>query len=322
MSTARTTSASLSKQIVTEADAYLHLESMRWGQTPRCSHCAGTDVRLIPPANGVSRKTAKGKLSERRVWKCADCRRQFSVLTGTIMHATKIPVRTWVLVLFDMCSSKNGTSAREVERKYGVTCKTAWHMLHRIRQSMASGNPIGTMRGTIVSDEAWIGGEPKWKHAWQRIGSVQGHTDKTPILTLANLATGEIRSAVVPNVTAHSLRKVISQQVDMANSELFTDGGKQYIELGREFASHQSVDHSAGEYVRGPVSTNMVEGFFSQLKRSINGTHHHVSPMHLPRYLGEFDFRYSTCKMSDYGRMRTLARQMDGRLSYQRLIKT
>ena len=107
------------------------------GQTPRCSHCAGTDVYLIPPERDQP-EDGKGSMSERRVWRCRDCRKQFSVLTGTIMHATKIPVRTWVLVIFDMCSAKNGISAREVERKYGLTIKTAWHMLHRIRQAMGT----------------------------------------------------------------------------------------------------------------------------------------------------------------------------------------
>jgi transposase-like protein len=142
------------------------------------------------------------------------------------------------------------------------------------------------------------------------------------VLTLVNMVTGEVRSQVVPNVTGTTLRKVISEQVDMANSELFTDAANYYVQIGSEFASHQSVNHSAGEYVRGTVSTNMAEGFFAQLKRSLDGTHHHVAPMHLPRYLGEFDFRYSTCKMSDYGRMRTLGKKMDGRLSYERLITT
>ena len=145
-------------------------------------------------------------------------------------------------------------------------------------------------------------------------------TDKTPVLSLVNMATGEVRSAIVPDVTGRTLRKVISQQVDMANSELFTDAAYHYRSMGQEFASHQWVNHSEGEYVRGRVSTNMAEGFFAQLKRSIDGTHHHVSREHLPRYVGEFDFRYSTCKMSDYGRMRTLVGKMDGRLSYKRLI--
>ncbi len=195
-------------------------------------------------------------------------------------------------------------------------------MLHRIRQAMSTDSALGSMRGTIVSDETWVGGEPKNRHAWQRVGSKQGHTEKTPVLTLVNMVTGEVRSQVVPLVTGATLRKAISEQVDMANSELFTDSARHYMQIGQEFASHESVNHHNHEYVRGNVSTNMAEGFFSQLKRSIDGTHHHVTPMHLPRYLGEFDFRYGTCKMSDGGRMRTLAKKLDGRLSYERLIKT
>lgn len=318
---AKTTIASLSQQIVTEADAYLHLEGLRWGAVPRCAHCESTEVHLIPPANGVSRKTAAGTMSERRVWRCHSCRKQFSVLTGTIMHATKIPVRTWVLVIFDMCADKNGMSAREVERKYGVCARTAWHMLHRIRSAMGSENKlITTMSGTIVADETWIGGDPRNRHASKRGPHQMGSTDKTPVLSLVNSVTGEIRSQVLPWVNANTLRKAISEHVNTAASELHTDSALHYNPVGREFASHQAVNHTAGEYVRGNVTTNMAEGFFSQLKRSIDGTHHHVSIKHLPRYLGEFDFRYSTCKMSDYGRMRTLANRMEGRLSYGRLI--
>ncbi len=116
---------------------------------------------LMPLANGVSRRTAAGTMSERRVWKCRDYKKQFSVLTGTMLHATKIPIRTWILVFFDMMADKNGMSVRELERKYGVTPRTAWHMLHRIRQAMGSENKlVSTLRGTIVSDETYVGGNP------------------------------------------------------------------------------------------------------------------------------------------------------------------
>lgn len=323
MSTARTTIASLSKQIVTEADAYAYMEGLRWGDDPRCAHCDGANVYLIVPENGTSRRTAAGTMSERRVWRCRECKKQFSVLTGTIMHATKIPVRTWVLVIFDMCAAKNGISAREVERRYGVCPRSAWHMLHRIRQAMAGGERlVTTMRGTIVSDETWIGGDPKWMHTRQRPVKRQGSTEKTPVMTLVNAVTGEARSKVLPWVNANTLRKAISEQVDMAGSELVTDQAGHYLGIGQDFATHESVNHSKGEYVRGRVTTNQVEGFFAQLKRSIDGTHHHVSPEHLHRYVNEFDFRYSTCKMSDGGRMRTLAKQMEGRLSYRRTVAT
>ena len=124
---------------------------------------------------------------------------------------------------------------------------------------------------------------------------------------------------LLPWVTANQLSEAISQHVNAATSGCSLTRSA-YVSIGKGFASHQSVNHSKAEYVRGNVSTNMAEGYFAQLKRSIDGTHHQVSVKHLPRYLGEFDFRYSTCKMSDYGRMWTLVQQMEGRLSYSRLI--
>lgn len=317
----KVTFALLSRDIATEADAYRHLEMLRWGDTPMCAHCGGTNVRLIPPLNGVSRKTASGSMSERRVWKCAECAKQFSVITGTMMHATKVPVRTWLLVIFDMISAKNGTSAREVERKYGVTPRTAWHMLHRIRQSMSNRQSlVYSMTGTIVSDETWIGGKPANRHGHKSGVGGQGVSDKTPVLALINEVTGEVRSSVLTNVTGTTVRKVMAEQVNIGASRLWTDEGTWYLALGAEFAKHETVNHSAGVYV-GPTgaSTNMAEGFFSQLKRSVDGTHHHVSVKHLHRYVGEFSFRYSTSKMSEWGRMRTLVGQMEGRLGYDRL---
>src|SRR5665213_2656098 len=133
----KTTIASLSREIITESDAYLYLENLRWHDEAKCPKCASTDVHYIALENGVSRTTAGGSQSERRVWRCNPCRKQFSVLTGTIMPATKISLRTWVMVMFEMCASKNGVAAREIERKYGLNPRTAWHMLHRIREAMS-----------------------------------------------------------------------------------------------------------------------------------------------------------------------------------------
>ncbi|MDP9445169.1 MAG: transposase [Actinomycetota bacterium] len=127
----------LMAQSETEADAYALLERLRWDGHPVCPHC-GSLARhyFLRPANGASRKTRTGAASERRVWKCKDCRKQFSVLTGTIFHGTKIPVRTWLMVVFEMCASKNAVAAREIERKYDLTAKSAWFMVHRIREAM------------------------------------------------------------------------------------------------------------------------------------------------------------------------------------------
>ena len=317
----KTTIASLSQEIVTESDAYRHLEHLRWGDTPVCAHCEAIDVYLIPPANGVSRKTAGGTMSERRVWKCRVCRKQFSVLTNTMMHATKVPVRTWVLVIFDMITAKNGISAREVERKYGLCARTAWHLLHRIREAMAG--PYRTMfQGVVMADEAYIGGDPKNRHAWQRREDEKDGrgTDKTPVVSIVDRETGEVRSHVVKHVDGHTLGMILMGNVDPVGSTLVTDSWKGYNLGGSFFSKHERIDHSAGEYVRNGYTTNPVESFFSQLKRSVDGTHHHVTVKHLGRYVAEHDFRRSTCKAADVDRMAALARQMDRRLPYKDLV--
>ncbi len=202
--------------------------------------------------------------------------------------------------MFEMASNKNGVASREIERRYDVTPKAAWFMLHRIREAMKVGPLAAALSGTIVADETWIGGDPKNRHASKpapvRFNPTEGRTnaktDKTSVLSLIDKRTGEVRSRIVPDVTGPTLRKAIAEQVDMGASVLHTDSWRGYLPVSAEFASHETVNHSDGEYVRGDVSTNMAEGFFSQLKRSIDGTHHHVSTAHLPRYLAEFDFRY------------------------------
>ena len=169
---------------------------------------------------------------------------------------------------------------------------------------------VGMMRGTITSDETYIGGKPKNKHQQGRKRVVAatgrgrgGVADKTPLLSLVDRATGEVRSRVMPEVTGATLHKATAEQVDMPNSVLHTDKMPDYKQIGTHFLEHHVVDHSRHEYVRGMVTTNHAEGYFSQLKRSIDGTHHGVSVKHLDRYLVEFDFRYSTRKLSDTQRM-------------------
>ena len=217
----------LLERVPDEAAAYQYLEEMRWGTEPVCPHCDSREVSFMHPTNGLSRKTRTGAGSQRRVWQCRECRKQFSVITGTVMHGTKIPVRKWVFVLFEMTSNKNGVAAREIERRYDLTPKAAWFMLHRIREAMKNGGPAETMRGTIVADETWIGGNPKNRHASHEPVRIEGphrnaKTDKTSVLALVNRDTGEVRSRVVPDVTAATLRKAIAEQVDMAGGLIFT----------------------------------------------------------------------------------------------------
>ena len=305
---------SLAQQLATEADAYRFLEELRWGDQPVCPHCGSVrPPYFLTPKNG-GRKTRTGAVSERRVWKCADCRKQFSVLTGTVFHGTKIPVRKWVFVIFEMCSSKNGVAAREIERKYDLTPKAAWFMLHRLREAMKRDPIAGLLSGRVVADESYYGGKPSNRHGHKRGKGGQGQTDKTPIIALVSRETGEVRSRAVPDVTGENLARVLGEELDAEATHLHTDSARHYGPIGRGFASHEAVNHDAGEYVRGDVTTNHAEGYFSQLKRSLDGTHHHVSRAHLDRYLAEFDYRYSTRKASDTERMqRLLGRQVAGR---------
>jgi len=335
----KSTFTDLASAIPDEAAAYEYLEGLRWPSgTPVCPHCGYKGANYIRPLNGKTRRTRTGAQSARRLWQCQSCRKQFSAMTGTIFHGSKVPLRTWLFVIFEMASSKNGMAAREIERKYGVAPKTAWFMAHRLREAMKAKGPQFLMAGTIVADETWIGGTPSRMNKKTRarmegrkeepVPVVPGAprpnqlTAKTPVLSLINAVTGEVRSRVVPTVDGKVLRKVIAEQVDMARSELWTDEGGWYGQIGEEFKAHKTVNHSEDEYVNlsTGVTTNHAEGYFAQLKRSIDGTHHKVSREHLPRYLTEFDFRYSTSAMSDRGRMMRLVDGADGRrLSYKRV---
>jgi len=319
MSTPDLSILTLSEKLRTEADAYKFLEDLRWGDRPVCPHCGSVEkMYFLEPSNGSTRATRTGTASQRRVWKCAACRKQFSVLTGTIFHGTKIPVRTWIFVVFEMCASKNGVAAREIQRKYGLTGKSAWYMLHRVRFAMEREPMAGLLSGRVVMDETWIGGKPSNRHGHRKGQGGQGKTDKTPVVALVSRETGEVRSRVVPNVKGHNLRRALEEHVDPASTHLHTDSANAYVKIGADFVEHSTVDHRAGEYVRGDVSTNQAENFFSQLKRSIDGTHHHVSREHLDRYLSEFDFRHSTRKASDTERMAMVGKQVGGkRLTYR-----
>jgi transposase-like protein len=312
----------LAKELKTEADAYVFMEKMRWATGVVCPHCGSiAEHYFLTPKSDLktdegdaARKTRTGAASARRLWKCRDCRQPFSVTTGTVMHGSKVSLRIWLFVMFEMAANKNGIAAREIERKYGVASRTAWFMTQRLREAMKRTSPDHLLTDAVVADETWIGGDPKNMHAWKREGRKQGDTDKIPVVTLIDAKTGEARSRVVPNVSGKTLRKVIADNVAMKATTLHTDGSHSYAEIGDEMAGHFAVDHSAGQYVMpGSNGTNLAENYFSQLKRSLDGTHHHVSERHLPRYLAEFDFRYTFCTDSDTARMNRLMGRVGGR---------
>lgn len=299
----------IAKQYSDEEEAWRFFESIRWPNGPICPHCGVVNhAYYLEPKEG-NRKTSTGKTSYRRVWKCADCREKFSVLVGTVFEDSKIPLSKWLLAFHMMCAGKNGVSALELHRTLGVTYKTAWFMAHRIRYAMNEG-PLGTLlTGTVEADETYIGGKASGKRG-------RGAANKTPVVSLVERG-GKVRSRVVTNVTGKNVKEVLQANVS-PDATLMTDAYQVYREPGKDFATHEVVDHGKGEYVRGDSHINTVEGFYSQLKRSLDGTHHHVSTEHLHRYVGEFDFRYNSRTVTDGERTVQAVRKAAGkRLQYR-----
>lgn len=271
--------------------AAAYLESIRWPDGPVCPHCGEGE-----------RKPYKLKSKTRSLWKCAACRKQYTVTVGTIFEGSHIPLNKWLLAFNLLCSSKKGMSAHQLHRMLGVTYKSAWFMAHRIRYAMEQPAFTTLLSGTVEADETYIGGKtrrsnkapspPNDPHtplpAKKNTG--RGAENKTAVLSLVERG-GQVRSFRVASVTAENLGRHIRQHVDR-DAHLRTDAFKSYTKVGREYASHETVNH-LDEYVRGDVHTNTAENYFSILKRGINGVYHHVSPAHLPRYLAEFDFRYN-----------------------------
>jgi transposase-like protein len=274
-----------------------YLESVRWPDGPVCPHCKESEREPY-------RLNVKG--TTRRVWKCRACRKQFTVMVGTIFEDSHVPLNKWLLAFYLLCASKKGMSAHQLHRMLGVTYKTAWFMAHRIRYAMQQPPFQAALTGVVEVDETYVGGKRRNPNKRQyapldpklpnKLKTGRG-ADKTPVVLLVERG-GRARSFRVARVTGAEIKDVIRKNVDRA-AHLRTDSFKSYTGLEKEYASHQVVNH-LDEWVRGDVHTNTAENFFSILKRGINGIYHHVSEAHLPRYLDEFDFRYNTRSAMGY----------------------
>lgn len=263
-----------------EVAAIARLEEIVWPNGPRCPRCGGSE--RITPVKG-------GRLGLRR---CGPCKREFTVTVGTIFERSHVKMHLWFQAAHLLASSKKGISAHQLHRTLKVTYKTAWFMEHRLREAMREGHFIMGGEGKVVEiDETFVGGKEKNKHASQRKHLGTGGIGKEAVFSLIERG-GFVRSHHVPQVTAKTLRPILQAQVDGATF-VMTDEGGATKKIGGEYKNHDSVNHGAGEYVRGGAHTNTIEGYFSILKRGIIGTYHHVSQQHLKRYLAEFDFRHN-----------------------------
>ena len=291
-----------------KAKARKHLEAIRWADGRFCPHCGEAEHTSY----------VRGRKHRPGLYCCNGCKKQFTVTVGTLFERSKVPLNKWMLAYHLMCASKKGISAHQLHRMLGVTYKTAWFMAHRIRESMRDLDPgtVGGSNKVVEADETYIGGKAK-NRAFRKPPS------KEAVFSLVE-RNNQVRSFHVANVNSKTLRPIMVKHADR-KSYLMTDEASVYVNVGREYQGHGTVNHSANEYVRGGFwHTNTVENYFSILKRGITGVYQHVSQKHLSRYLCEFDFRYNERAghgISDTERANKALKGIEGkRLTYRRPV--
>lgn len=256
-------------------------------------------------------------LKTRRIWKCRACRKQFSIKTGTIMEDSPLSLDKWLVATWLIASARNGISSYELHRALGITQKSAWFMLHRIRLAMQTGSFDKKLGGEVEVDETYIGGKARNMHKSRRRPGGTGMVGKSIVMGLLE-RNGQVRTLVVAKSDGATLRPHVHANVEKG-ATVYTDALQSYTPLAVDY-SHKIIDH-AKAYVNGSIHTNGLENFWSLLKRSIKGTYVAVEPFHLFRYLDEQSFRYNNRKMDDRARFSTALGGISGkRLTYEALI--
>ena len=266
----------------------------RWPDGICCHYCGSARVQT-----GCAHKTMP--------FRCRDCRKRFSVRTGTVMQSSKLGYQTWVIAMYLMTTSLKGVSSMKLHRDLRVTQKTAWHLAHRLRE-MWRRNGIDPFDGPVEADETYIGGKVKNMHEWQRVkrGGMRGTVGKVGIVGIKDQKTKKISAAVIKSPTAAAVFVGAHMTGD---TKLYTDESSAY----RAFKNHESVSHGFGEFARGEVTTNGIESFWSMLKRAYVGVFHRMSPEHLHRYVAEFEGRHNARDLDTADQMGAMVRGAEGR---------
>ncbi len=250
------------------------------------------------------------ELATRQIWQCGEkgCRKQFSVKVGTIFEDSALTLDKWLIAMWMISTCRNGVSSYEIARSLGITQKSAWFLLHRVRECMRRGT-VTKLTGTVEVDETYIGGLEKNKHSWKK---VHGGNIGNKVIAMGLVERdGDVIAKVVDDTTYTSLSKEIELHVEK-DAKLYTDEWRSYMKLGATY-DHFVVNHGAKEYVRGNVHTNTIESFWSLLKRGLKGTYIHVAPFHLDRYIDEQALRFNLRKGSEFNRLEVVTAQSIGR---------
>nr|HEV8009646.1 IS1595 family transposase [Bradyrhizobium sp.] len=287
------------------------LEAILWPDGPICPHCGCSDPARVAKVAGTGHRPG--------LYYCNDCKGQFTVTVGTVLERSKVPLTKWWIAARMMNSGKNGASAHEIHRTLGVTYKTAWFMMHRLREAMAVLNPgpMGTLGGAVQADETYHLNTSKRAKGYKK-----GHSHKAKIVALIDEHTKTVRTFhIAKSMTAEKIAKILFTNVQR-KATLVTDESRLYQVLGKEFGDHQTLNHGAREYVNAAgFTTNNVENFFGIFKRGMRGTYTFCGEQHLHRYLTEFEFRYnnrSGLGVSDGERTAAALKGIEGkRLTYR-----
>jgi transposase-like protein len=251
-----------------------YLESRLWPEGPSCPVC-GTGDRITARKGGY--------------YRCNQCKEDFTVRTGTVFERSHVPLHKWLYAMYLLVTARKGISSLQLSKEIGVTQKSAWFVLHRLRE--ACGDELPKLQGIVEIDETFIGGRETNKHEAKKLKAGRGTVGKTPVLGMRERGKGgKTLAMTLPGTDAQTIQDVIVQRVEVG-STLHTDEASQYASMGGLFFNHASINHGAGEYSRDGVTTNSVESVFAVLKRGLIGVYHHASKKHLARYVDEFAFR-------------------------------